>query len=153
MLSHLDKKGNAKIVDISNKKSSSRTAIASGKIFFSDAVLKQIILNTNKKGDIFTVSKIAGIIAAKKTSSLIPLCHPINIEDISIEFELSKKERKIEVFASVKCINKTGVEMEALTAVSISLLTIYDMCKAIDKSMIISDIKLIKKTGGKRDLI
>ena len=151
MLTHLDKSGNAKIIDISKKNKSIRIAIATGKIFFSNATLEQIKQNNNKKGDIFSVSKIAGILAAKKTSNIIPLCHQILLEDIYLEFELNEKKRFIEVKASVKCYEKTGAEMEALTATWVSLLTIYDMCKAVDKGMIISDIKLIKKTGGKSD--
>ena len=150
MLSHLDNKGNAKIVDISGKKISSRIAKASGKISISQDVLNQINLKKNKKGDIFTVSKIAGIMAAKKTSGLIPLCHQINLEDILINFELDEEKKYISVTSSIKCKEKTGAEMEALIAASISLLTIYDMCKAIDSNMVIYDIKLIEKSGGKK---
>jgi cyclic pyranopterin phosphate synthase len=150
MLSHLDNKGNAKIVDISGKKISSRIAKASGKISISQDVLNQINLKKNKKGDIFTVSKIAGIMAAKKTSGLIPLCHQINLDDILINFELDEEKKYISVTSSIKCKEKTGAEMEALIAASISLLTIYDMCKAIDSNMVIYDIKLIEKSGGKK---
>lgn len=149
MLSHIDKKGNAKIVDISKKSGSDRFAIADGTISVSDNVLKQIKLNNNKKGDIFTVAKIAGIMAAKSTYQLIPLCHPLIIDDIAIEFIVDDKKNIIKSTASVKCHGKTGVEMEALTAVSISLLTIYDMCKAIDKTMKIKNISLLEKYGGK----
>lgn len=149
MLSHIDKKGNAKIVDISSKNNSNRIAKASGKIFISKKAINQIILNTNKKGDIFTVAKIAGIMASKNTSNIIPLCHPLLIDDIKINFKINENHNSIEVISEVKCNNKTGVEMEALTATSISLLTIYDMCKAIDKKMIISEIKLLEKKGGK----
>lgn len=149
MLSHIDKKGNAKIVDISKKSGSDRFAIADGTISVSDNVLKQIKLNNNKKGDILTVAKIAGIMAAKSTYQLIPLCHPLIIDDIAIEFIVDDKKNIIKSTASVKCHGKTGVEMEALTAVSISLLTIYDMCKAIDKTMKIKNISLLEKYGGK----
>jgi cyclic pyranopterin phosphate synthase len=152
MLSHIDKKGNAKIVDISNKVESLRIAIASGKILVSKNVFSQISLNTNKKGDILTVAKIAGIMAAKNTSNLIPLCHSITLDDVQINFRLDQKQSVIHVCSTVKCNEKTGVEMEALTATSITLLTIYDMCKAIDKKMIISEISLDKKSGGKSSL-
>lgn len=153
ILSHVDKKGNAKIVDISNKKISQRLAIASGKITLNDEIINQIYSKNNKKGDIFTVAKIAGIMAAKKTSELIPLCHPIKIDDIQIEFSINKSKKIITAEAKVKCHEKTGVEMEALTAISVSLLTIYDMCKAITHKMQIFDIKLTEKRGGKSDLI
>jgi len=151
MLSHIDKKGNAKIVDISSKEISSRIAKASGKIKISEDALKQINLNSLKKGDIYTVSKIAAIFAAKNTSNIIPLCHPVKIEDITITFNTNIEEKFIEAEAQVKSSDKTGVEMEALTAVSIALLTIHDMVKAGDKAMVIFDIKRISKTGGKSD--
>lgn len=149
MLSHIDKKGNAKIVDISNKKITKRIAIASGMIFVTNEILEQIKKNETKKGDIFTVAKIAGIMAAKKTSDLIPLCHPLKIDDIQIAFNVDDSKKVIIAEAEVKCENKTGVEMEALTAISITLLTIYDMCKAISHEMKITDVHLIKKSGGK----
>ena len=152
MLSHIDKKGNAKIVDISNKKITKRIAIASGMIFVTNEILKQIKKNETKKGDIFTVAKIAGIMAAKKTSDLIPLCHPLKIDDIQIAFNVNDSKKVIIAEAKVKCENKTGVEMEALTAISITLLTIYDMCKAISHEMKITDVHLIKKSGGKTNI-
>ena len=151
MLSHIDKKGNARIVDISEKNITNRTAIAYGAISVSKEIFQQIKLNTNKKGDILTVAKIAGILAAKNTSNLIPLCHSIKLDDIQIDFTMNENENFISCIAKVKCSEKTGVEMEALTAISISLLTIYDMCKAISKDMTIFEIKLIKKQGGKSD--
>jgi len=151
MLSHIDKKGNAKIVDISSKSATNRIAVASGKIYVSSAVFNQIKKNINKKGDILNVARIAAIMASKNTSNLIPLCHPLKIEDINIEFLLEETKGYIEIIIKVKCYEKTGVEMEALTATSIALLTIYDMCKAIDKKMIISDILLIEKKGGKKN--
>lgn len=151
MLSHIDKKGNAKIVDISEKNITNRTAIAYGAISVSKEIFQQIKLNTNKKGDILTIAKIAGILAAKNTSNLIPLCHSIKLDDIQIDFTMNENENFISCIAKVKCSEKTGVEMEALTAISISLLTIYDMCKAISKDMTIFEIKLIKKQGGKSD--
>lgn len=152
MLSHIDKKGNAKIVDISNKKITKRIAIASGMIFVTNEILEQIKKNETKKGDIFTVAKIAGIMAAKKTSDLIPLCHPLKIDDIQIAFNVDDSKKVIIAEAEVKCENKTGVEMEALTAISITLLTIYDMCKAITHEMKITDVHLIKKSGGKTNI-
>jgi len=149
MLSHIDKKGNAKIVDISNKKITKRIAVASGKIKISSEILEQIEKNETKKGDIFTVAKIAGIMAAKKTSDLIPLCHPLQIDNVQINFDIDYIEKEIIVRARVECEHKTGVEMEALSAVSISLLTIYDMCKAVSHEMELFDIKLLNKNGGK----
>jgi len=151
MLSHIDKKGNAKIVDISDKKITKRMAIASGKIYVTNKILEQIKNNEAKKGDILTVAKIAGIMAAKKTSDLIPLCHPLKIDDIQIIFDIDNSKKVIYAEAGVKCENKTGVEMEALTGISIALLTIYDMCKASTHDMKITDIQLIKKSGGKSD--
>lgn len=151
MLTHIDKKGNAKIVDISDKKITKRIAIASGKIYVTNKILEQIKNNEAKKGDILTVAKIAGIMAAKKTSDLIPLCHPLKIDDIQIIFDIDNSKKVIYAEAAVKCENKTGVEMEALTGISIALLTIYDMCKASTHDMKITDIRLIKKSGGKSD--
>jgi len=149
MLTHIDKDGNAKMVDVSKKSNSNRVAIASGFIELNNATIDLIKVGNLKKGDVLTVAKIAGIQASKKTSSLIPLCHNINLDSISIDFRISNKESKIYCQSTVGCSSKTGVEMEALTAVSISLLTIYDMCKASDKNMVISAIKLIEKHGGK----
>ena len=151
MLTHIDKKGNAKIVNISDKKSSKRLAVASGKILVNDEILDQIKKNETKKGDIFTVAKIAGIMAAKKTDALIPLCHQIKIDDIDIKFKINKPLNFIKVDSTIKCFEKTGAEMEALTATSLCLLTIYDMCKAVDKEMEIFDVYLTKKIGGKSD--
>tara|TARA_B100000767_G_scaffold262834_1_gene275924 strand:- start:1221 stop:1694 length:474 start_codon:yes stop_codon:yes gene_type:complete len=149
MLTHIDKDGNAKMVDVSKKSDSNRIAIASGLIELNNATIRLIEVGNLKKGDVLTVAKIAGIQASKKTSSLIPLCHNINLDSINIEFRISNKENKIYCQSTVGCSGKTGVEMEALTAVSIALLTIYDMCKASDKNMVISEIKLLEKHGGK----
>lgn len=150
MLSHLDKKGNAKIVDISSKKVSSRIAISVGKISVNKIIIEQIKKNGNKKGDIFTIAKIAGIMAAKKTSEFIPLCHPLKIDDVQIKFTIDEINEIINVETYVKCIEKTGVEMESLSATSVALLTIYDMCKAVSNEMKIFDIRLLKKIGGKK---
>ncbi len=146
-LTHVDKDGQAHMVDISEKQDSKRVAIASGLLKTTSEVVELIEKNALKKGDCLATARIAGIMAAKKTHDLIPLCHPLPISSISIDFELH--ETSITIHSTVSTIGKTGVEMEALTAVSVAALTIYDMCKAVDKSMTIEDIKLIKKTGGK----
>jgi len=151
ILTHIDKKGNAKIVNVAAKKITQRTAVAYGVIKVSSDVIFIIKSDTNKKGNVLNVSKIAGIMAAKNTSNLIPLCHPITLENIDLNFNIDEKENQIEVTATVGCSGKTGVEMESLTAVSVSLLTIYDMCKAIDKKMEIQEIYLLSKAGGKED--
>ena len=149
MLTHIDKNGNAKMVDISDKNNTDRIAIASGFIEINKETINLVEIGSLKKGDVLTVAKIAAIQASKKTSSLIPLCHNLNLNKIDIEFNIDKHENKIYCKSTVNCSGKTGVEMEALTAVSIALLTIYDMCKASDKNMLISDIRLLEKHGGK----
>lgn len=147
MSNHFDKDGNYHMVDVSEKPDTVRVAVAYGKIYLNDEIITNIKNNSIKKGDVLSISQIAGIMGAKKTSDIIPLCHPIFTSNVSVVFEVF--EDHIKSIAKVKTIGKTGVEMEALTAVSISLLTIYDMCKYIDKSMKITDIHLIEKTGGK----
>lgn len=142
-LSHVDNKGKAKMVDVASKDDLKRTAIAKGKIFLNEKTIKIIRKNQIKKGDVLAVAKIAGIQAAKKTSGLIPLCHPLLLTNIDINFEI--KKNSIEIESIVECIGKTGVEMESLTAVSVAALTIYDMCKAVDKKMRIGDIYLCQK--------
>ena len=149
MLTHLDKNGNATMVDISDKKTTTRTALASGVIHITQEILEAIKKDSIKKGNVFTVSKIAGINSAKMTEAIIPLCHQIPLDYIDINFDLQEENLIIEVLASVKTSHKTGVEMEALVAVNASLLTIYDMCKGVSKDMRITDVKLLKKTGGK----
>lgn len=144
---HFDKKGNAIMVDVSEKQVTSRTAIAQGYIQVNEEIIESIQNSTNTKGDVLQVARIAGIMATKKTSELIPLCHGLNLTKVSVDFEI--KDDKIYAYCTVKCDGKTGVEMEALTGVNIALLTIYDMCKAISKSMVISDIHLVSKSGGK----
>ena len=151
MISHLNKKNLPNIVDISKKKITERIAIAEGIIQFSKSTFKKIESLKTKKGEIESVAIIAGILGAKKTSELIPLCHNIAIENIDIQIKLVKKISSLKITSAIKCRDKTGVEMEALTAVSIACLTIYDMCKSIDKKIIIKEIKLIKKQGGKSD--
>ncbi|MFH1361554.1 MAG: cyclic pyranopterin monophosphate synthase MoaC [bacterium] len=142
--SHLDKKGKAKMVDVGGKPESKRVAIAKGFISLAPETIKLIQTNQMKKGDVLAVAKIAGIQAAKKTSNLIPLCHPLLLTSIDVNFEINTD--KIEIEAKVKCTGKTGVEMEALTAVSVTALTIYDMCKAVDKNMQIGEVKLCHKS-------
>lgn len=149
MISHLNKKNKPKIVDVSNKKISNRIAVAQGKVKFSKKIFKKIEKMQTKKGEISSIAIIAGIMGAKKTSELIPLCHNIKIEKIDINIETISNESKLKIIAKIKTSEKTGVEMEALTAVSITCLTIYDMCKSLDKSILIEEIKLLKKSGGK----
>ena len=147
-LSHTDDSGKAKMVDISNKKNQMRTAKAEGFIKLSSNTINLIKENNIKKGDVLTIAEIAGIQGGKKNSELIPLCHPLQISKINVKAYLT--ENGVKITSEAKCIGQTGIEMEALTSVSIALLTIYDMCKAVDKGMMIGEIKLIKKT--KKDL-
>jgi len=149
MLTHIDNDGNAKMVDVSEKNNTDRVAVASGFIELKTETLELVKIGNLKKGDVLTVAKIAAIQASKKTSNLIPLCHNINLNKIDIEFNIDNEGNKIYCKSTINCLGKTGVEMEALTAVSVALLTIYDMCKASDKNMIISEIKLLEKSGGK----
>ena len=148
-LTHLDKNGNAIMVDVSEKEVTHRTAIACGKIMVSQEILASIKENTNKKGDVLAVARVAGIMAAKRTSELIPLCHLLMLTKCTIDFTINEEEKYIEARCTVKTDGKTGVEMEALTGVQIALLTIYDMCKVIDKKMVITDVHLLAKSGGK----
>lgn len=146
---HIDKNGNAVMVDISDKNDSKRTAVASGYIRLNRQILDSIKNKDNKKGDVLSVARIAGIMAVKNTSSTIPLCHTILIDKCSLDFETDEEKNKVKAICKVSCTGKTGVEMEALHGVSVALLTIYDMCKAIDKSMVIENIHLEEKKGGK----
>lgn len=146
---HLDKEGKALMVDVSDKEITSRTAVACGKILVSEEIIRSIKDNTNKKGDVLAVARVAGIMAAKRTSELIPLCHLLMLTKCAVDFELNEGEGYITATCTVKTDGKTGVEMEALTGVQIALLTIYDMCKAMDKKMVITDVHLLTKTGGK----
>lgn len=149
MLNHFDAAGNAIMVDVGGKKLTERIAIASGKIFVGAEVFEAIKLGTSKKGDVLGVARIAGIMAAKKTSEIIPLCHILPLSHCAVDFELLPEESAVKVIARVKTTWTTGVEMEALHAASVALLTIYDMCKAIDKKMIIGELRLESKSGGK----
>ena len=145
--SHLDNKGNARIVDISKKKKTSRYAKAKATVWLSKKILKMIKNDKFQKGNVINVARIAGIMGAKHTSSLIPLCHNINLDSSDINFSFLEEE--LEIVSTVKSEEKTGVEMEALTAVTVSALTIYDMVKGVDKSVYIKDISLLEKKGGK----
>ena len=148
-LTHFDDSGQAHMVDVGDKPATKRIALASGIISMLPATLKLILLGNAKKGDVLGVARIAAIMATKRTSDLIPLCHPISLTQVSITFKIDEKNTQITCTAQCETNGQTGVEMEALTAVSIGLLTIYDMCKAADRGMIISEIKLLKKHGGK----
>ncbi len=147
MSSHIDAKGNVMMVDVSEKNITERTAVAEGRIFLSPEALDAVRQRAFAKGDVLTVAQLAGIMGSKRTSELIPLCHPLPLSNSKVECAL--EDNSIHVSCIVKTCGKTGVEMEALTGVSIALLTIYDMCKSMDKSMEISDIRLLKKSGGK----
>lgn len=147
-LSHVDASGKAKMVDVTEKRVTNREAVAYGKITMDPETLKLIQRGAMKKGAVLETARIAGIMGVKQTSNLIPMCHPLLISGIDIEFEI-EDERSIGIQVTVRTTGKTGIEIEALTGVSISALTIYDMCKAVDKEMVIGEVKLLKKTGGK----
>lgn len=146
---HFDDQGNAVMVDVGGKTVTVRVANAAGSITMSPCAFEMVKGGTMSKGDVLGIARVAGIMAAKKVDSLIPLCHPLLISKINIDFSYHDEDNSIEILATVGMSGQTGVEMEALTAVSIAALTIYDMCKAVDKSMVIGDIRLLKKTGGK----
>ena len=148
-LTHFDKDGNPSMVDINQKDSTVRVAIATGKIIMKQNTLKKILDLKIKKGDVLNVAKLAGIMAAKKTDQLIPLCHSIPLSYVNIDLEPSIEESSINITAEASLIGKTGVEMEALTAVSVAALTIYDMCKSVDREMILTNVRLMHKSGGK----
>jgi cyclic pyranopterin phosphate synthase len=148
-LTHVDENGKARMVDISEKMTTAREAVASGSIYMNQRTLDMITEGTIPKGDVFSVARIAGIMASKRTSEMIPLCHQIPLDAVKIEFNVDIDKSCVRIESSARCSWKTGVEMEALTAVSVAALVIYDMCKAVDKEMEISGITLLKKTGGK----
>ena len=148
-LTHFDNSGNARMVDVSEKSKTTRVAIAVSKIKVSQETLEAIEAGKVGKGDVLGVARVAGIMASKQTSNLIPMCHPLMISSCNVDFEINREECSIEIKATVKIHDKTGVEMEALTAATVAALTIYDMCKAIDKRMVIEYTHLLKKTGGK----
>ena len=146
-LTHFNKEGHAKMVDVTEKEVTCREAVAEGVIYMNEQTIQAIVDGNIKKGDVLSVAQVAGIMAAKKTSDIIPMCHPLMLTGVDISFDIKKTE--IVIKAIVKCKEKTGVEMEAITAVTTAALTIYDMCKAIQKDMVIGEIKLLEKTGGK----
>ena len=145
---HIDDQGSVRMVDVTGKEPSLRVAVAKGVIHLKDTTLEMIFNKSVEKGNVLETARIAGIMAAKKTSDLIPMCHPLNISHVSVDFISDKSECVIKIEALVRLFGKTGVEMEALTAVSIAALTIYDMCKSYDRGMTISDISLKEKYGG-----
>lgn len=147
--SHFDEGGNAYMVDVSGKNETKREAIASGWITMSEACYQKVAEGSMGKGDVLGVARVAGIMGAKRTSELIPLCHILNLTNLSIDFVMDEEGYRIQAVCTARCSGKTGVEMEALTGVSFCLLTIYDMCKAVDKTMEISGIHLEEKSGGK----
>jgi cyclic pyranopterin phosphate synthase len=148
-LTHMDHSGQARMVDVSTKADTQRVAIAQGEVVMQASTLELIRRGNIKKGDVLSVAQIAGIMAAKRTSELIPMCHPLPIYDVAVDLTLDSNLPGIQIRASVKTIAKTGVEMEALTAVAVAGLTVYDMAKAAEKTMRIQNIRLVKKTGGK----
>jgi len=148
-LTHFNQEGRAKMVDVSNKADTERVAVARGEIRMKPETLALVKDKALAKGDVLAVAQVAGIMGAKKTPDLIPMCHPLMLSGIDMSFLINEEESKIEIEARVKLTGKTGVEMEALTAVSVAALTIYDMCKAVDKEMVLGNIRLISKSGGK----
>ena len=148
-LTHFDRGGNAVMVDVTEKAMTERVAVATGSVAMKPSTLKAILAKGVKKGDVLAVARLAGIMAAKRTHELIPLCHPLALSAISIDLTPNKKRHTVDITATVKIAGKTGVEMEALTAVSVAALTVYDMCKAIDRGMIVTDVRLRHKSGGK----
>lgn len=148
-LTHFDQQGQAHMVDVGDKASTHRIAIAAGHISMLPSTLSLIQSGNSKKGDVLGIARIAAIQASKKTADLIPLCHPIGLSKVAVDFNIDEKENRISCTVTTETTGQTGVEMEALTAVSVGLLTIYDMCKAVDRGMTISDIKLLEKQGGK----
>ena len=148
-LTHLDKEGRASMVDVGAKDTTSREAVAEGSVYMAPATLAAIRDGAVPKGDVLSSARIAGIMAAKRTPDLIPLCHPLPLTSIAIDFEIDEVESRVSIVAAVRCKGRTGVEMEALTAVSVAALTIYDMAKALEKTMVIGNVQLLEKRGGK----
>lgn len=149
MLTHINEKGYAKMVDVGNKENTKRTATAKASILVSEEIINKILNGQVKKGDVLSVAQVAGIMGAKNTPMNIPMCHNINLVGCDLDFNIDEKENTINIYATCKSVGKTGVEMEALSAVTMAALTIYDMCKAIDKKMVIKDVHLLEKSGGK----
>lgn len=149
MFNHFDAQGNAVMVDVSEKASTSRTAVAQGSISVSAEVFAAIVKGTAAKGDVLGVARVAGIMAAKNTAGLIPLCHPLTVSHLAVDFICQEETHTVQARCTARTTGQTGVEMEALTGVSAALLTIYDMCKAMDRGMVLSEIRLVYKDGGK----
>lgn len=145
---HFNEQGRARMVDVGEKPISCRTAVAGGRVLVNEQTFRMIQSGGVKKGDVLTVAQIAGIMGAKRTPELIPMCHPIPLGGIDLELSMDESRLSVEIRATVSCDGRTGVEMEALTAVSAAALTVYDMCKAVQKDMVISDIRLLSKSGG-----
>ena len=145
---HFNEQGRARMVDVGEKPVSVRTAVAAARVLVNDNTFALIKSGGMKKGDVLTVAQVAGVMGAKRTPDLIPMCHPILIDGINLELHLDEQRHSVEIWATVSCAGHTGVEMEALTAVSTAALTVYDMCKAVQKDMVISDIRLLRKSGG-----
>lgn len=148
-LTHFDHRGQAHMVDVAEKAETRRTAVARGRIVMLPPTLQRILEGQSKKGDVLGVARIAAIQGAKRTADLIPLCHPIGLTRVAVEFEVFPEASAVECTATAECFGRTGVEMEALTAASVGLLTIYDMCKAVDRGMCIESVRLLEKKGGK----
>lgn len=148
-LTHFDEEGKARMVDVSGKPLTQREAVAEGSVYMKPETIRLIKDRLISKGDVLGVARVAGIMGAKKTSDLIPMCHPLNITSVNIDFDVDEDKNKVDIKTTVRITGQTGVEMEALTATSVAALTIYDMCKAVDKEMVISDIMLMEKRGGK----
>lgn len=152
-LTHLDESGRPRMVDISSKPDTQREAVARGQVSMKPATLKLLKQGPLSKGDVLTVAQLAGIMAAKRTPELIPLCHPLLLGDVQLELSLDEANFSVEITATVRSSGKTGVEMEALTATAVAALTIYDMCKSVDRSLKIENIRLVRKSGGKSGLL
>ncbi len=148
-LTHLDEQGRAKMVDVGDKEVTSRVAVARGYVSIQPETARLIKEGLMKKGDVLTIAQLAGIMGAKKTSELIPLCHPLPLDRVDVDLELDESEGRINVTATASTTARTGVEMEALTAVSVAALTLYDMCKSVDRGMCIEGVRLVRKTGGR----
>ena len=148
-LTHFDEKGAARMVDVSAKPVTVRVAVAGARVWMQKETFQSVVARTMKKGDVLQVARIAGIAAAKRTPDLIPLCHPLPIDGVDVDFSLDEADSRIDIEASVRVCARTGIEMEALTAASVAALTIYDMCKAVDRSMVIGDVRLLRKEGGR----
>ena len=145
---HFNDQGRSRMVDVGEKKPTQRRAVAAGRVLVNEATFRLIQSGGVKKGDVLTVAQVAGIMGAKRTPDLIPMCHPVLIDGVDLELSLDEERLSVEIVARVSCDGRTGVEMEALSAVSVAALTVYDMCKAVQRDMVISDIRLLSKSGG-----